>query len=185
MTPAVEAQLKPTEMMARIIWFSMTMAVPGYCVAAYWQVHGLSPLAQPWTVVAVVMAAVLTLIALMLPRMFPTESMVKQIFARELSAEGLAAVVSPNRIDSSLVDSLRQLTLEERQLVLAGRTFPLTTILRLTVTEAIAVLGFVVSIVTQTFGPVLYFGVPSLLLLILAFPRMGPFMERIESLRTS
>jgi hypothetical protein len=141
------------------------------------------PLSQPIVLFISLQAIVTAACALLLPRFYPPDATLRQILESDPAPEALATDPSTGRVDAARLETIRGLSLDERRALQFGRLFSLQALLRAALAEAIVICGFVISFLSRRPEPAFAFAVPSLLVMVLIFPRLAPFMDRWERVR--
>lgn len=182
MTPAVEELMKPVLRTVRVIWGSFVVATVFYVFLVQFLFRGQQPLPLPSSFVLAFSAVAFLSAAgaLLLPRFYPAPALLHQIRQQDPSPDSLAVGSGAGGGDPARREAIRRLGSDDRRALQWGRHFATYTVVRCAFAESIVILGFVLSFITHRPELTLYFAVPSLLLLILVFPRIEPFMERWE-----
>lgn len=180
MSPTLAAILKPTVLMARIIWLALTAAIPFYVVVAWIMLRdavatGVDPVLS---VVCGVMAFVTGAAAIVLPRFVPPGDLLRRVMASDPDVEMLARDPQSGATRPEMRDALAQLEPRERRLLLLRPLFTTQSIVRAALSETIALLGFVLAFTSGTFAPILPFAAAAIVVQVLVIPRFEPLAER-------
>jgi hypothetical protein len=178
MSPTLARILAPGVLAARIVWFALLSAIPIYVVVARFVAPGTSWEALPAPALMATFATLaigLAIASVLLPRVYPSDGLLARLVDQEQTPETIAAALAPAAVN---VELLRELDAIERRLVIVVPVFRVQATLRGALAEGIAVLGFALAILSGGFLYVTPFAGLALVLMLLAYPRVEPLVER-------
>lgn len=178
MSPTLARIFAPGVLAVRLIWFALLSAIPVYVAVAYFVEPGASwePLPAPALMATLATLAIgFAIASLLLPRAYPTDDLLARLVEQEQTPEVVAAALAPAAVN---VELLRELDPVERRLVMVAPVFRAQAILRGALVEGIAVLGFVLAVLSRSFFYATPFAALAFLLMLPVFPRIEPLVER-------
>jgi len=185
----LETLVRPQALTMRIIWGAMTLAVFLYGVVAYSVAASASapvtglPEAGLLRFALGAAAVAAGLMSVVIPRFIPSEETIRRVMASEPDVAALGLNPRTGRPDPGRAALIAALSAPERQLLAAVPLASIQLVVRVALAEVPAITGFVLVMLTHEPTSYLPFGAFSLVLVVLAYPRLDAFLERAATLR--
>jgi len=184
-SPALLELMKPQLLTLRIIWAALTVSIPLYVFVAWWLAHRPGPDVPlpPAMVWAFALGAVpLVMASFLLPRALLSAERLRAVMAAPAPSPEPGRDPRTGRPDARRARLLAQVSARERSLLQLGRVAPTPVLIRLVLNEAVALFGFVLSVLSRDFAPAVPFAAVALALNLAAWPRFEPLLERARTL---
>jgi len=191
-----EEAIKPIKRLYHLLWFSLTTAIVLYLMvliirsdSAALLPSAIDPLVR---VILTVVAVLVGIGSLLYHRYTHSESYLRRMMSRDIQLHDIeekarkltAQAKSNSSTGSSAKASLAMLTAFDRQRYALAADGFVPFVLNLALNEAVALLGFVLAILSRDIWPYLPFAVAAMALNIYMLPRLDNLMERCEIWRT-
>jgi hypothetical protein len=182
-SPALDALLRPMEVIRRVIWLAFIGTALLYVFVAYSISHGAAqsaasmlsyPLTLPLVIIAIVDAAAFPFV----PRLLLPDRKFRDFITQDRDPETLARNPRTGQVDQTRLTRIKELSADERRQFLAASASFVPFVVQLAVAEAIVLYGLVLATVSHYWPAIVPFAIVTIALQLTISPRLDSYLER-------
>lgn len=181
LTPRLEELVRPSELTARVIWVGLTAPIVVYVVVAFLVTDPAASAQEPLLAlqaVLIVVALIAGTVSLLLPRFLLSDERLQRVLRDDPALEDLARDPQTGKVDEERRRKIEALSTQERKLLRLPPVYLTQLIIRLALTETVAIMGLVLAIISNSPQLVVPFAALALVLNLSSLPKVK---EQLES----